>query len=389
MQISKKLLTAVIVISFYSSNEYCFSAIDSLSKRYYSKIKEGKNHLLQSNLDSAVFCYNEALLINDYAFLKHVRQAAVIACFNNDFHTAKELLEKCLDRGESPATLQYFKKFKKLESLFVQKKSFNGCNLSLHSHDSVFYKYLRINVHDRLIHSYLFIYSKDSIKDAFLSKQQSLWLSEVMELFSNKTYPPLNSILNNQRYILDKSNKCNVDRCNNEKSICFELNNLEKPKHVKIKFKPFVRNQNGLSTFSYPLGEFFAHIAIDPIENHAFYELLDAGFNELKIPQELVGLVYEGVHQPEFDFMASLNSYGLRKHYFTNYQYLFSSANPQLDSIIDYNRFRYYMDDKQLQKELVLKLLEFDQGVIYQAFTPRELRNIRYLFNLFASYSSL
>ena len=380
-------LRAMVLLA---SIECCFAGFDDRCTKYYSKINEGKNHLIQSNLDSAVLCYKEALSINNYAFLKHVRQAAVIACFNNDFDTAKKLLDKCLQNGETTATLQYFRKFKNLKTLFTETKLLNHYATSRSDlNDSIFRKYLRINAHDRLIHSYLFMYSKDSLKNDFLENQQSHWLNEVTNMFSNKAYPPTHSILNGWSYKLSKVNKCDVEKCYKNNNICFNLDKIGGEKNINVKFKNFVKNKNSLSIFDYPLGEFFAHIAINPRENIEFYQFLDTGFNDLKIPQEIVALVYEGVHQPDFDFMASLNSYVLRKYYLTNYNYLFGSVKVEFDSLINLNRSRYFMDSRQLQKKLVLKLYELDQGVFTQNLNLHELKKIRYLIYLFASYSSL
>ena len=97
----KIILTGVVLLNSILS-------LSQDAKAYYELINKGQKHLIENDLSSSLISYGDAFELFNYPFYKHIKQAALVALFNDNEKLLKKYLTKCVEKGMLRNELQYF-----------------------------------------------------------------------------------------------------------------------------------------------------------------------------------------------------------------------------------------------------------------------------------------
>ncbi len=287
---------------------------------YFSNINLAKKFVINNSLDSALMTYDYILKKYNYPFYKNIKQAAILALYSEDTERLSFYLELAIKRGMNKTDFNYFVHSKKCTHT-IQNISLKYDSLyKIYSNNIDYdlrYEFQALDAKDYFIHSYLYGYSRDSLKDAFHNQHQPKLIEDYINLIKNKGYPNEKKIgiSTNAKYILG-----NIDTTEKGNLIYISSDSILRYNQTKTNFSIVnLYNPNFLIYSNYPGNWLLWHNAINREKDTIMQKIIIKGVMNLYLPPVFLTQMYENSHPDKImhfdsvqDYATTYNSYTYR-----------------------------------------------------------------------------
>lgn len=352
------------------------------AKEYYSLMLKADDMIIQNKLDSALFYYNIAFDKYNYPFYAHIKRAAIIANYSENEIELEKLLIKCVQKGMPRFQFDYFKKLG-LNSEVVKKieqdySSYYEQYLASIDTATVF-KYMDLDARDYFLHEYLYLYSKDSIRDTFYAKFKSIAINEFIQLIDEVGYPSEENIglPKITKYELGKKRKLKVEKWAVHKS----EKQIELIDHKSDYYLGYHEFPHYLIHPFTPGNWFLWHYASFKDKDSTLLRYLEKGFVDLKLSQIYIGEFFESTGDIHYDFCTSYNSILYRTKYRSTagiYTKSTEVERKQINSL----RAKYFIPSIEKQEQLLIALYRLKYGKD-KAISKKMIKKIDYEYVAF------
>lgn len=343
------------------------------ASKYYALILKADDMIIENKLDSAIYYYNKAFNEFEFPFYSHVKRAAIIANFSNDEYHLEQYLTRCVKKGMPEFQFNYFIDLG-LNSSVVKKVQIKYNDLYdeyLSSIDSILVeKYLELDAKDYFLHDYLYMYSKDSIKNNFYENFKQNAINEYVEIIEEYGYASEKNIG------LPKISKYELTSESQSNNRTIEL--IDKTSNYIIDYN---ENPHYLIHPFTPGNWLLWHYASNSSKDSILLKKLEDGFDDLKLNQIFISEFFEGNGDVNTDFCTTYNSILYRTKYNSIAGKYKKSTKSERENI---NRLREKYFIKSLEKEeALLKRLYSLRFNKLKDISNRMLRKIQYEYNAF------
>ena len=367
----------LLVMCFIGVNTYAQKA-----KEYYGLLLKADAMVIENKLDSALYFYNSAFEKYDYPFYAHIKRAAILANFSGDEIILEKLLKKCIQKGMPQFQFDYFLE-SGLNQNTIQKIEQNYSNYYeqyLAGIDtSIVFEYLDLDAKDLLLHTYMYGYSKDSIKDKFYANFQKEALKEYLKLIDEVGYPSEENVGLPKlwKFELFKKKKLNNDKW----SVYPVKKQLEFIDGNKEYYFGYHENPNYLNHSHTPGSWYYWHYPAVYYKDTTLFPYLERGFEELKLGQIYISHYFESIHDVQYDFCTTYYSYLYSRKYRSKAG-IFNRSTEAERVHINALRAEYYIQSIDKQEQLLMTLYRLKYGKD-RAINKRMVKKIKYEYHAF------
>ncbi len=370
----KIILTGVVLLN----SILCLSQD---AKAYYELINKGQNHLIENDLSSSLISYGNAFELFNYPFYKHIKQAALVALFNDNEKLLKKYLTKCVEKGMLRNELQYFiNKDKSNVSKNILLEYGQLRSLFLESIDStMLHHFMELDMLDS--YSNPLSYKNDNESLETHRRQQVKIMNSYVNLIDSLGYPSESNVGHARIYYkLENETGCRWEDC--FKYFMKYYNDIHFSDENLTVITAEEKSGRKLESVR-PGNSFIWHYHGGVRNDSSLLRVLNAGFEKLKVAPSNIIVYYESLQELKHDFCGTYVS----KTY-TEEARSKSGRYHLSDTIkktINKNRLKYYILPLEMEEQLIMSLYKIEHGKSIKKVNEKSLKKIDCLYYTFIS----
>ena len=389
-------VSLLLILLLFTKTHLGQIQISEKYSEYYYTINKAKHLITENKLDSSLILYENILNKFNFPFYKHIKQATLVAYYSNNESKFQYYLHKSITRGMTKNEFSFFVKKKKFSAIINQTEkkydSLYNCYLSNIDSNKLI-SYQKLDAQDFFIHSYIYGYSNDSLKDVFHNTYQAKLIKQYIKLVDEIGYPSEKYIglPKSSRYSMKKpksKQKYNIVYIND--TIRLYSNKLLKGYYITSKINP-----NYLIYSQWPGNWLLWHNAINVDTDSTLIVKIRDGVMNLELPVVFLTQMYENSHNnnnkyfsSNNDYATTYNSYTIRKKARSCLE-LYTNLNVNEKKAIDSLRRHILLPTLEDERKLILSLYFIKTETKELKLTQKVLDRIKFEYNAFISYYNI